>query len=129
MTITPEHAEELYRYIWSIIRDNKCRLIRVGGIANHVHLLIELNPAVSLAHLVRDIKSKSSSWLQLSSHFAGFDGWASEYFASTIGYENMYNVIEYIKNQQEHHLHISHDDEFHKLITEAGLLYHNNDLT
>ena len=40
-TITPEHCEDMYRFITSIIRRNNCVLYRIGGIENHIHMLVD----------------------------------------------------------------------------------------
>ena len=40
MTIPYETSEHMYRYIWSIINSRKCKLYRIGGIGNHIHMLL-----------------------------------------------------------------------------------------
>lgn len=55
MTIPLEHIDELYRFIWYEIKDQNCRLIRIGGIQNHLHLLIDLHPSMALSNLMRII--------------------------------------------------------------------------
>ncbi len=62
MTINAEHAEDMYRFITSIVKRNECYLCRIGGIENHIHMLIDLAPTVSLSHLLWDIKRSSSDW-------------------------------------------------------------------
>ena len=54
LTIPDEESEQLYRYIWSIVQSRNCRLLRINGIGNHVHILVELSPTVCLSDLVRD---------------------------------------------------------------------------
>ena len=62
MTIPPEHAEDMYRFITSIVKRNGCFMCRIGGIENHIHMLIDLSPTVTLSHLLWDIKRSSSDW-------------------------------------------------------------------
>lgn len=85
MTITEEHKRELYGYLYGIIRNNKCKLLRMNGIANHLHMLVELHPSVALSNLMQSLKQSSSIWLKSNAHFPYFEGWASEYYAFTIG--------------------------------------------
>ncbi len=66
MTINAEHAEDMYRFITSIVKRNGCFLCRIGGIENHIHMLIDLAPTVALSHLVWDIKRSSSDWAKKS---------------------------------------------------------------
>ncbi len=127
MTLSPNHIEELYRFIWSVITESNSSLYRIGGIANHIHILLKLNPTVALSTLVRDIKSRSSRWLKLSGNFPDFISWGAEYYASTIGFADKAPVIEYIKNQKEHHLCKSLDEEFKELMHSTGLDYNPDD--
>src|SRR5437763_14019953 len=59
--IRPEFKEEIYKYITGIVRNNGQKLISINGMSDHVHILIGLKPAMSLADLVRAIKADSSN--------------------------------------------------------------------
>ncbi|MBQ3324786.1 MAG: transposase, partial [Muribaculaceae bacterium] len=61
--------------MWSIINSRKCKLYRIGGIGNHIHMLVELSPSLSLSDLVRDIKQGSSKWAKQQVYFPMFSGW------------------------------------------------------
>ncbi len=128
MTIPLTHTDDLYRFIWKEIQLLNCRLLRIGGIQNHIHLLIDLNPSVALSSLVRNIKGHSSSWMSHDTRYSSFAGWAGEYYATTIAYDQIHNVIEYIKGQRQHHLGDVLDDEFARLYGAAGLRYDDRDL-
>ncbi len=129
MTIPEARKEDMYRFIWKEIVDLKCRLLRIGGIANHVHILIDLHPSVALADLMKKVKGKSSTWMGCTPGFISFKGWASEYFASTVSPETRFNVIEYIKNQEQHHYGVGFEDEIKGMYRIADLPYHELDLT
>lgn len=75
MVIVPENKRRLYAYL-GIINDRGCRALRIGGIENHVHLLIDLHPSIALAHLVKVLKQSSSNWLRTNNLFPWFRGWA-----------------------------------------------------
>ena len=106
----------------------KCKLLRIGGIGNHVHILLELHPTVALSPLIQSIKAKSSGWLRTDQRFPNFTGWASGYFATTISNDVKDQVISYIKSQPEHHLTNSLDEEFKSLYSWAGMVYDARDL-
>lgn len=78
--------EDLYRFIWKEVIKNNSKLLRIGGIQNHVHMLIELHPGTALANLIQDVKSHSSGMLRKDAHFPDFEGWGREYFAGTISH-------------------------------------------
>ena len=120
VTISQLNQEKLYRFIWSEIKSSGSSLLRIGGIPNHVHIL--LNPSIALSTLVRDIKSRSSRWMKLSGDFPLFTSWAAEYYASTISFDEKTAVIEYIKSQKEHHLGKSLDEEFGELMRGQDLI-------
>ncbi len=128
MTIPPEYAEDLYRFIWNMLRSKDCHLYRISGIENHIHMLINLSSTVALAPLMRDIKAKSSGWLRTDHRFAGFDNWAKEYFAATIAYKDRGRVIDYIKGQREHHHGRPFDDELEALMRDEDMTSLDGDM-
>lgn len=128
MTIPLECREDLYRFIWKLISESGSKLIRIGGIQNHVHILLNLRADVALSALVQSIKSRSSGWMVRDGRFPQFEGWASGYFACSVSPEERPRVIEYIKNQQEHHLGHGLDDEVKRLYRWAGIDYDERDM-
>lgn len=116
-----EQCNELYKYIWGIIRNKNCMLYRINGMEEHIHILTDLHPSISLADFVRDIKTASSQWLKGHPAFPCFKGWADGYAALTYAWRDKDMIIEYIKNQQEHHKKYSFVDEYRKLLKEHGI--------
>ena len=102
-TINQEHSSDLYKYIWGIIKNKKCILFRINGMEDHIHILSDLHPSVALADYIRDIKVSSSKWIKESGLFPDFRGWGIKYCALTYSYRERDKIINYIKNQQEHH--------------------------
>lgn len=127
-TIPLSHKNELYAHIWELVKDEDCKLLRIGGIADHVHMLIDLNPSVSLSDLVRKIKSESSGWAKRSEHFSKFNGWGKEYFATTVSNEESYAVVEYIKSQEYHHYGTTFEQEAKRMAQRMGCDWHDDDL-
>ena len=62
------------------------------------------------------------------SRFDHFDGWAAGYFACSVSPENRVQVIEYIKNQIEHHLNYPTDEEVKRLYLSANIEYDERDM-
>ncbi len=128
MTLTSDHKEDTYRFIWRIITNLNCKLLRIGGIRNHVHMLVNLNPSVALSTLLREVKANSSAWMKGNDKFPDFVGWADGYYACSLSPEHQDSVIEYIKNQENHHRGISFDDEIKNLCVNADIDFYNDDL-
>ena len=118
-TIPFEQAPELYRYMWGIITNKNCVLYRVNGMEEHVHLLIDLHPSVALSDFVKTLKVSSSKWMKESGFFPDFQGWGIKYCALTYSLKEKDILINYIKNQQEHHRNESFQEEIHKLWKEG----------
>ncbi|MCC6690247.1 MAG: transposase [Bacteroidia bacterium] len=120
-TISEKHCDELYKYITGIVKNNKCMLFRINGVSNHLHIVCDLHPSVSLADLVKDIKIASNAWMKSSEKFPDFDGWSDGYGAFTYSIKEKDRVIEYVKNQKEHHKNFNFMDEYKKLLVDHGV--------
>jgi putative transposase len=120
-SIRQEYSNQLYAYISGIIKKKDSHLYRINGVADHIHILTDIHPSVALADFVKDIKVSSSLWMKGSNYFPDFIGWSEGYGAFTCNYYGIEKIIEYIINQQEHHLVNSFEKEYRRLIQEAGL--------
>ncbi|MDE6243947.1 MAG: IS200/IS605 family transposase [Muribaculaceae bacterium] len=110
-TITSEYKRELYAYILGIVRNLNCTLIRINGLEDHVHMLVDLHPSISLADFVREVKSSSSKWLKENNKFPQFIGWRQGYYAYSLHETNIESCKQYIINQEIHHQSRSTLDE------------------
>ena len=120
-SLNPNYSEELYRYIWGVINNKDCRLLQINGIENHIHILSDLHPSIALADYIKDIKVSSNKWMKESGNFPKFKGWAVGYCALTYSYKEKDSLIQYIKNQKEHHKKVSFRDEVSELFQEFGI--------
>ncbi|MFZ0283149.1 MAG: transposase [Bacteroidales bacterium] len=120
-TIRQNTAHELYSYITGITRQKKSHLYRINGVENHLHILTDMNPSIAPIDFVKDIKVSSSIWMKRSNLFPLFNGWAVGYGSFTCSYMDINRLIEYIKNQQEHHQKISFEEEYRKLLLDYGI--------
>ncbi len=115
--------EEFFRYTWGIIRNKDSHLYRINAVEDHVHILTSLHPSVALADFVKDIKVATSVWIKEKTLFPGFQGWQDGYGAFTVSHADKDKIIDYIKNQQEHHRVKSFRDELRDLLVEAGVQF------
>ncbi|MCL2328741.1 MAG: IS200/IS605 family transposase [Bacteroidetes bacterium] len=117
-TISQENASSLYKYIWGIITNKKGHLYRINGMEDHIHILSDLHSSIALADFVKSIKVATSLWLKQSPDFPDFQGWSEGYAAFTYSYKEKDVVLNYIKNQQEHHKQENFYDELRRLLIE-----------
>lgn len=120
-TISESHCTELYQYISGIIKNKNCKLYRINGVADHIHILSDLHPTISLADYVKDIKVASSIWMKAHGHFQKFYAWQEGYGAFTYSIREKDKIINYIRNQKEHHKKETFRNEFQKLLIENGI--------
>jgi REP element-mobilizing transposase RayT len=117
-TLTKGKRDELFKYMSGIIFNKKCHLYRINGVEDHLHILTHLHPSVSLSDLVKDIKVASAEHIKKSELFLNFRGWQNGYGAFTYSTKEKDVLIEYIKNQEEHHRNLSFKEEFIQLLNE-----------
>ncbi len=120
-TLTKDRRDELFRYIWGLMKNQRCHLYRINGVEDHLHLITHIHPSVSLANLVKDIKLSSSQHIIKNGLFKNFDGWQEGYGAFTYSIKEKDRLIEYVKNQEEHHKIITFKEEFIQLLEEHGI--------
>ena len=113
--------EDLFRYIGGMLKNRHCHLHRVNGVNDHLHVLFSLHPTVCLADLVKDIKTGSTHWIKEHSIFPMFSHWQDGYAAFTHSKGEIGGLIEYIKEQEEHHRRTPFEEEYRRLLVEAGI--------
>jgi putative transposase len=113
--------EKLYRFIWGILKNKNCHLYRINGTENHLHIVTHIHPTVAPALLIKDIKLAASDLIKNEKIFPSFNGWQDGYGAFTYAFSAKDNLIEYVKNQKEHHKVVSFRDEYIALLKEHGI--------
>ena len=110
--IQPSFEEELYKYISGIINAKEQKSLAVNGMPDHVHLLVGLKPSMRISDLVRDVKNNSTNFINergwMETHFS----WQEGYGAFSYSQSQFGNVIDYIKNQKEHHRKRTFKEEY-----------------
>lgn len=100
-----------------------CKLYRINGTQDHIHIFSDLHPSVCLADYIKDIKLASHSFMKESGLFPAFTAWQSGYGTFTYSIKEKDTIIDYVKNQKEHHKQESFYDEFKRLLIENGILF------
>lgn len=117
-TLMKIKRDELYKYIWGILKNKSCHLYWIGGVEDHIHILTHIHPSVSLASIVKDIKVASSQYIKENQLFSDFKGWQDGYGAFTYTIKEKDNLIEYIKNQETHHENKTFKEEYLEFLNE-----------
>ena len=107
-TLVTDFSDELYAYISGFIKKKGCFPYQINGIEDHIHIL-------------SDMKTSSSIWLKDSLKFPDFESWGDGYAALTYAWKDKEMIINYIKNQKEHHKHETFEDELRRILVEFGI--------
>jgi putative transposase len=114
--IQSEWRDEFYKYITGIVRNKNQKLISIGGVEDHIHILLGLKPDIALSDLVRDIKSNSTQFVNEKRLARGHFMWQEGFGAFSYSHSQLDNVIRYIQNQEKHHKRSSFKDEYLKYL-------------
>jgi len=117
-TMRLSDTEKLYRYIWGVLKNKKCILYRLNGTENHLHIITHVHPSISVSSLVKDIKIFSSVWIKEQKIFPNFVSWQEGYGAFTYHISQKEILVNYVKNQREHHFIKTFREEFKELLEE-----------
>ena len=118
--IASSWRERLHRYLGGIVRNLDAIPEAVGGVADHVHLLMGLRATTCLADVVRDLKSVSSRWVHEEIDQPGF-AWQEGYGAFTVSASQRGAVREYISRQEEHHRKRTFQEEYLDFLKRSGV--------
>ena len=103
---------ELYQYISGIIKFNNHKLLAINGMPDHLHILIGMRPTQSISALMQDIKANSSKWINEKRFLKIRFEWQEGYGAFSYSKSHVSSVIDYIKNQEQHHAIKTFQDEY-----------------
>ena len=110
--IVPELQLRLWPYLGGIARKNKFKAIAVGGVEDHVHLLLSLPSTMAIAKAIQLIKGGSSKWIHDEFPEQRDFAWQEGYGAFSIGVSQVPVTVKYIENQAEHHQRMTFQQEF-----------------
>ncbi len=121
--INEEHEKELYSFIWGYCQNNGHYLHRIGGMPDHLHILVELKPDISVSDFVQVVKQSSSRMLKNNPNFPLFRGWQKSFGSFTYCKSELETVKRYIMNQKKHHKQKTFIEEMKNLFDENRILY------
>ncbi|MCG3145685.1 MAG: hypothetical protein HONDAALG_03327 [Gammaproteobacteria bacterium] len=112
----------LHAYVGGIVNDLGGVPETIGGVEDHVHLLIGLRATHRLADVLREIKASSSKWVHEEFKKPSF-AWQEGYGAFTVSASQIEVVKNYIANQEEHHRKKTFQEEYLGFLIQSGVEY------
>lgn len=122
-TLIKNNRDKLFYYLIGFINAKKCFIYQINGVEDHIHVLVEINPTISLSAFVKDFKLAASHFIRNEKLFPDFNGWQKGYGAFTVSHKSITYVANYIANQEEHHRKKSSRDEFIGFLRENDIVF------
>ena len=121
--LEPDDLERIWCYIGGIIRNIGGAVVQIGGVSDHIHILSSLPKNMSVVDFVKMIKVESSKWIKtIDDKYQSF-AWQNGYGAFSVSPSVIPKVVEYIKNQQEHHRIKTFAEEYRTFLEAYGIEY------
>ncbi len=119
--IKDEWCGRLHSYLSGIVKNLEGVPLAIGGINNHVHLLVGLKSSHRLDYFVRDLKADSSKWIhtEIEEKFE----WQKGYGAFTVSASGVEIVRQYVLNQEIHHRQKTFENEYVALLNKSNTPY------
>lgn len=115
--------ESLFQYIGGVCKGLECNPVKVGGYTDHVHILCLLSRKISQMDLLEEIKKQSSKWIKTQGDTYLNFYWQDGYGIFSVNPTQVNVVVEYIKNQEEHHKTVSFQDELRAFLKKYKVEY------
>lgn len=121
--IQPAIAPRVWEYMGGVVRAHKMTALQIGGVADHAHALIMAPPTIAPSKIAQYIKSDSSKWMHETFASLADFAWQEGYGAFTVSKSAIPTVIEYIRNQPEHHRKRTFQEEYLEFLHKHGVDY------
>jgi REP-associated tyrosine transposase len=119
--ITRELEPRLWAYIGGIGRENRMNALAVGGVEDHIHVLLSIPATISISRAVQLFKGGSSRWIHETFPEQSEFEWQQGYGAFSIGAAGIKPTIAYIESQREHHQRRTFEEEFALFLQKNGI--------
>jgi REP element-mobilizing transposase RayT len=116
-----EVRERLWPYLGGIARENGMKAMAVGGVADHVHILLSLPATLSLSKAMQLLKGNSSNWIHETFSTLHQFSWQEGYGGFSIGISGVDETCAYIRDQEEHHRTRTYREEVIMFLQRHGL--------
>ncbi|MBE0391082.1 IS200/IS605 family transposase [Flavobacterium sp. PL002] len=121
--IKPPYEEELHAYLGGVCKELECPVLIVGGYTDHIHILCMLSKKIALMTLVQKLKANSSKWIKTKDKSLEHFFWQDGYGAFSVNPSQVDVVINYIKNQHEHHSKKDFKEEYRGILKKYNVAF------
>jgi REP element-mobilizing transposase RayT len=116
---------QLHQYICGIANAKEQKIYAIGGMSDHIHILVSIKPNIAISDLVRDLKANSSRWINENGYLSSIFQWQEGFGAFSYAQSQLDTVIAYINNQEQHHKKKTFKDEYLELLQKFNIDYND----
>jgi putative transposase len=124
--LSREIRARLWPYLGGVASANDMRALSVGGIFDHVHLLLSMPATLAVAKAIQLLKGNSSKWLHETFPETRNSSWQEGYAAFSIGVSGIEDTVRYIETQEEHHRIRGFREELESFLVRHGLEFEHS---
>jgi REP element-mobilizing transposase RayT len=110
-------------YITTIIQKHGHKVLAIGGMPDHIHILFGFRPTQALSNLIQEVKRDTSEWINKEKLTMGKFSWQEGYGAFSYSKSHISQVANYIETQAEHHKKRSFIEEYRKILQDFDIQY------
>ena len=121
--INKEWQGKLFSVIGNLINESNCTTIIVNGVEDHVHCFFSLKPAISVSELMKNVKAKSSKYINDNQLTSQRFEWQEGFGVFSYSHISIHAVYDYILNQQAHHKKQNITEEYLELLETFRIEY------
>jgi putative transposase len=119
--ISADIEKRVWSYLGAVAINHNMRALCVGGVDDHLHVMLSAPPTLSVSNAVKLIKGATSRWIhQTFPEMAGF-AWQTGYATLTLGRTQLKDAERYILRQRQHHAHMSFEEELAIFLRRNGI--------
>ena len=119
--IIEEYERDIYKLIFKLFVAKGGFVRRIGGMPDHVHILVDLPAKDSVSDILKFVKANSSQTIKNDRLLPSWAGWQEGYGAFTVSYELIEQKKNYIINQKEHHCKVTFLEEYRQMLIDEGI--------
>jgi putative transposase len=121
--LVPSVRGPLRAYLATVLKNQDCPALKIGGTSDHAHLLFRLSKNLALADVVEKVKTSSSRWIKTQAGTLLSFYWQNGYGGFSVSPAEVDSVAAYIEGQEEHRRRVSFQDEYRRFMKEYGVEY------
>ncbi|WP_207491996.1 IS200/IS605 family transposase [Aridibaculum aurantiacum] len=121
--IAKQHRQTIHKYVTQVVQADGNKMLAVYCMPDHLHMLVGLNPEVSISNLVLDVKRATTNFINRDHIIGNHFHWQKGYGAFSYSRSSINSVVQYILNQEQHHQKITFHEEYIQFLKKYNVQY------